>query len=234
MELVFGMQSDIGNARKSNEDACIVYYSQAGIDVTKRGVLAAVADGIGSYRGGKQASSMAVEQLALFYKLPNSQYEGEQTLIDLILKTNTVMTQLQKQGKEYFGIGSTLTVCWFPPQGNKVVVLSTGDSVAYLFRSSRLIPITNPQRNEQSGELISHLGAGERLQLEKVTFQVAEQDIIVLCTDGVAGPLGLQGIKNVVEQNVHDMELCALHLTKAAAEKGDDNVTAICLKVVKT
>ena len=103
----------------------------------------------------------------------------------------------------------------------------------YLLRSNRLFSVTTPQRDKKTGELTSHLGAGDKLQLERIRIKVAVGDIIILCTDGVASPLDSEGIQQIVQENSSDMEVCALRLTREAAKLGDDNVTAICLKVIE-
>src|SRR5207237_8049094 len=53
MRVRVGARSDIGRARKRNEDSFLV-----------RDPLFAVADGIGGHRGGTVASSMSAEELA--------------------------------------------------------------------------------------------------------------------------------------------------------------------------
>jgi protein phosphatase len=222
-------KTDPGLKRKTNEDAFRIYTASDPSAAT-RGFLFAVADGIGSYRAGGQASTMAVDQLALYFQYPDSRFAGSRTLEELIFRANEVITILRTRQKEYYGMGSTLTALLIDSNASRGVVFQAGDSMAYLARGGDLAPITTAQKAEGSA-LANHLGLGDKFKLEKVGILFEPGDAVLLCSDGIHGALTKEQLMEGVTLSP-DPNVCVDHLVAQAVQRGDDNATAIVVKLL--
>jgi len=189
----------------------------------------AVADGIGSYRAGGQAAAIAVDQLALFFQLPDAMFNGPATIEDLIYKANDAITRLRTAQKEYYGMGSTLTVLHVAEDNVHAIAYQAGDSMALIARQGRLLGITKPQKAEDE-KLSNHLGIGGRLIIEKTKLDLEPGDSVLICSDGLHGYLPpaaiLEGLA-VSDNPNHCMDM----LLGKALETSKDNITGIVIKV---
>jgi protein phosphatase len=221
-------RTEQGLVRKSNDDAYRIYNSGHPVAGAGRGFLYAVADGIGSYRAGGQAAAIAVDQLGLYFQIPGSAFRGEETVDDLIYKANDGITRLRTAQKEYYGMGSTLTALLVVPDTGAAVFYQVGDSMAYVLRRGRFVPITTQQKTEGS-ELANHLGIGARLAIEKVRLVVQPGDSFLLCSDGVHGYLPEERLAECLGLSDNPAH-CLDALMSAAVPVSKDNVTAIVVK----
>ena len=182
--LVVAASSVVGLLRQRNEDAFRVYQEQGFVGDGARGYLVAVADGMGGGRAGGEAAWMAVDQLAHFYYTPPAQFRGEETLQELVFRSNDAVTRLRTTGKTHYGMGTTLVAALVDQGANAVTVFNVGDSAAFLWRGGRHIRLTTLHVNE-AGELTNHVGMGPGLEIERVRTRLAPGDRLLLTSDGV-------------------------------------------------
>ena len=220
--------TDAGRVRERNDDAYRIYAGQE-FKILQRGLILAVADGIGSYRAGGQAAQIAVDQLALYFRLPEEQFEGPKTLQSLIFKANDVITRMRTGQKAYYGMGCTLTVVLVNQSVNRAIVYQIGDSMAYLERGGVLRAITTPQ-NAEDASLSNHMGLGAQMNVERVRFNVYPGDTLLLCSDGVAGSLSDEELLAGMTRS-NEPQPCADNILASAKEKSEDNVTAVIGKI---
>jgi len=222
--------SDKGKTRGSNDDAFRIYFDTE-VRARARGSVFAVADGIGSYRAGGQAATMAVDQLALYFQFPDARFRGSKTLEELVFKANSVITMMRTRQEGYYGMGCTLTALLVDGAATRGVIYHAGDSMAFLVRDGQLAPITTAQQGDGSS-LTNHLGLGDRFKIEKVGVVFKPGDTILLCSDGVSGPLSLDELLELLTLS-DDPRECVDSLIERSIEKGDDNVTALVIKIVQ-
>ena len=61
-------QSDVGCRRENNEDFAFYWEPESDGDFQRKGRLAIIADGMGGYEGGQEASHLAVETILDVYE----------------------------------------------------------------------------------------------------------------------------------------------------------------------
>ncbi len=72
-------QTDLGCQRENNEDSYGSWQPSPGAESAQKGVLLVVADGMGGYEGGQEASRLAVETVKETYS--GSLAEDPQSLL---------------------------------------------------------------------------------------------------------------------------------------------------------
>ncbi len=221
-------KSDQGRVRKTNDDAFRIYHED--VASAGRGFLFAVADGIGTYRAGGQAAWMAVDQLSLYFRLPREMFEGQKTFEDLLFKANDAITNLRTQQQGYYGMGCTLTALLVDPRFTLGILYQVGDSMAYLLRRRKLVPITTPHKEEGGKGLSNHLGLGDQLRVDRSRMQLELGDTLLLCTDGVCGYLQPSEMEKLLLDSDEPRD-AAEALVAASVDRGDDNCTAIVVRI---
>lgn len=222
-------RTEIGNVRKLNEDAYRIY--RTGGTYQDRGTLLVVSDGMGSYRAGAQASAMTVDQLSIYFQLPDSRAGSENDLQELLLKANEAVARLRTQEKEFYGMGATVTALWIDPTASRAVAWQSGDSMAYLARGGKLHRITIPQKDPSTGELTNHVGIGAGFTLEKVQMKLQVGDILMVSSDGIHGFVSDEEILSCLRTADRPDDALDLLFSKALAGS-DDNLTAIVARIL--
>jgi len=268
--LSFAAKSHSGRVREGNEDAFIADGTLA---------LFAVADGLGGHEGGEVASQIAVETIREFVKSsrqdstiawpygfqPDLSFEGNQ-LRNAVLLANHHVRRKADAESEFAGMGSTVTVA--AVSEGRVSFVSVGDSRLYRWRQGVL-----EQLSEDDTWIAAMMRAGAaadatrhsrmRHMLTKALGPVAEMearahdlaldaaDLLLLCSDGLYGPIGDDGIARVLAsettpgvvlerqptENHSGSDFRQLDRTAAAlidaanAAGGPDNITVVLVGV---
>lgn len=223
-------KTDIGKTRKSNDDAFRI-YDDAEMAAKGRGLVFAVADGIGSYRAGGQAATMAVDQLGLYFQYPDSRFHGSKTLEQLVFKANDVITKLRTQQEGYYGMGCTVTALLTDNEVTRGIIYHAGDSMALLARNGKLVRLTTAQQAEDSA-LTNHLGLGDKFNIEKTGVTLKPGDVVLLCSDGVCGSLTDEEMLAAMTIS-ENPAACVDSLINESIAKGDDNVTAVVIRIAE-
>jgi protein phosphatase len=124
MKLLGATGSHVGNVREANQDR--VFF---------RGMVAALADGMGGHQGGERAAELAIGE---FENASNQLSEGD--LIELVMSANReVHGHASDNGLP--GMGTTL-VAMTLHYDNTITVANVGDSRAYWLRGDYMGQIT--------------------------------------------------------------------------------------------
>jgi serine/threonine protein phosphatase PrpC len=227
-----GFSSDAG-PRGSNEDfAGAVFGSE--LPEPRHDVVAAIADGIGSAKGGRVAAETAVRGfLDGFTELPETievRNAGPRVLGPL----NSWIHEQGRHDTTLAGMGCTFTGLVL--RGRSAHVLHIGDTRAYRLSGDRLIIMTTDHVREgepgRSGVLYRALGVESEVRLDYSSQPIARHDRFLLCSDGVHGFLTLEMIANIMRENSAAANV-AHALVKTALQHGStDNCTAMVLDVV--
>ncbi len=227
-----GFVSETG-PRKRNEDfGGAVFGSE--LPAPRRDVVAAISDGIGSAKGGREAAEIAVRGfLDGFCDLPETMEVRRAAAIVLNSLNGWIHSQGQRD-PELMGMGCTFTALVL--RGRIAHVLHVGDTRAYRFSRDRLTLLTEDHiRQDGTGRssiLVRALGVETEVRLDYTSQVVAQHDRFLLCSDGVHAFLPAEAIAAILRERVSS-EDTARALVAAALDAGsNDNCTALVLDVV--
>ncbi len=237
--------SHIGT-RKYQQDA--FYVSPP---TNENSALAVLCDGMGGMDSGELASAEIIQHYAKFLH-DFEQYEDiPQLLLKATYTANDIMHEkFVSQGQ---AAGTTLVCACI--KEDKLYWVSVGDSRIYLVRDKELARLTKDhnyalqlQQQVQNGEisqqaadnnpqkeaLVSYLGAPtlEMIDLSNAPFKLMQNDVILLCSDGVTKSLSDEDILNILsepltlKENIHRLVISAVD----AGFNSQDNTTAVLMK----
>jgi serine/threonine protein phosphatase PrpC len=228
-----GFVSETG-PRKRNEDFAGAVFGPE-LPAPRRDVVAAISDGIGGAKGGREAAEIAVRGfLDGFCDLPETMEVRRAAAIVLNSLNGWIHSQGQRD-PELMGMGCTFTALVL--RGRIAHVLHVGDTRAYRFSRDRLTLLTTDHvrpagDNGRSNILIRALGVETELRLDYTSQVVAQHDRFLLCSDGVHAYLPADAIADILRERVSS-EDTARALVAAALDAGsNDNSTALVLDVV--
>src|SRR6202140_4096546 len=228
-----GFVSETG-PRKRNEDFAGAVFGPE-LPKPRRDVVAALADGIGSTKGGREAAEIAGRGfLDGFCDLPETMEVRRAAAIVLNALNGWIHSQGQRDS-ELTGMGCTFTALVL--RGRTAHVLHVGDSRAYRLSRDHLTCLTSDHVRQGGGTgrsniLTRALGVETEVRLDYASQPVAQHDRFLLCSDGVHGILAAETIADIMRERVSS-EDTARALVVAALEAGStDNCTALVLDVV--
>lgn len=220
------------------------------------GRLLVVADGMGGHRDGERASRIAVTECARyildlthwFLKLsPDDEDDFLEELADSLLKIQDKIWLLGNGSER--GMGTTVTMAYLV--WPKLYLVHAGDSRCYLLRDGGLRQMTTDhtlaQKLVESGGLSREdasesrwrhvlwncVGGGEkRVEPEVVRCQLREDDVVLLCSDGLTGMVDDEELRLRLSQG-ENSEVIVKQLINAANEAGgNDNISVIACRVL--
>jgi serine/threonine protein phosphatase PrpC len=227
-----GFASETG-PRKRNEDFAGAVFGPE-LPEPRRDVVAAISDGIGGAKGGREAAEIAVRGfLDGFCDLPETMEVRRAAAIVLDALNGWIHSQGARDS-QLMGMGCTFTALVL--RGRIAHVLHVGDTRAYRFSRDRLSLLTSdhvrPGGNGRSNILTRALGVETEVRLDYTSQPLAQHDRFLLCSDGVHGFLPTETIADIMRERVSS-EDTARALVKAALDAGStDNSTALLLDVV--
>lgn len=244
-----GSVSDVGLKRPINEDSFVANDAEG---------LYVVADGMGGHAHGEVASRIAVETIEEFIKLTSGDSEITWPYgIDegLSLNSNRLKTSiryanqklLEHTQRETDCEGMATTVVAVLVEGGMADIAHVGDSRIYLVRGGEIRCLTSDHSwvNEQvqsgvidSEQARSHplrnvvtraLGGKPELEVDVQTFELENDDRLLLCSDGLTTMLDDSEILDIVLADGGGVDRVK-HLVEAANRNGgEDNTTTILL-----
>lgn len=232
--------TDVGLRRKNNEDALLIMP-----DIQ----LYAVADGMGGAAAGEVASSIFVETVRELF--PNEGLLSEEyfsaALQDIFRVANMRILEYGFLNPEAHGLGCTADILTFCE--DKYFIGHVGDSRIYLLRDGVLKQITkdhslvqlqvdngvlsvNDARNHPKKNIILRaLGIDKELSLDLMRGRALDNDIFLLCTDGLSDLLDENYICSIISADEPLTVAVEALISAAKAAGGKDNITALLCKV---
>jgi len=221
--------------RERNEDF-VGMVTPAGPELSTKGLIAAIADGVSGNDGGREASEYTVRGLlADYYATPDTWPVTH--ALDKVIKS--INSWVQKQGSvrpELAGMATTLTAVVL--RGNCYYFSHVGDTRLYLLRAGVLTRLTTDHvwdRPEMQHVLTRAVGLDTRLAIDHGMGELRERDVMLLASDGIWASMTEYDITHglsKVAMGGTDVSSCADTLVNAALAAGSpDNCSAVVLRV---
>jgi len=247
------MMSDIGRVRLTNEDRCFA-SDEMGLFI--------VADGMGGHVGGQIASESAVSALVDYvshylqdpgisppYGLAMDLSGPENVLSAAVMVANRRVFERSKRDASLSGMGTTLSVCWV--RGRSAHIAHIGDSRVYLIRDGALRLLTQDhswvyeqyregilsfeeaRRHPMKHLVTRSVGTRRTIQADLFSCDLQDEDLILLCTDGLTSVLADETIlSTILDPAACDLrEKCLILVELANQAGGFDNTTVVFVRV---
>ena len=242
----WGARSIAGQVRDLNEDSLGCPPERLTQQTIKdKGLLYAVADGMGGHAAGEVASRQALDILFREYYGDPSTDVGA-SLRDAFDRANAGIHQQASAHTGRARMGTTLVAAVV--RGDEWLVANVGDSRAYLIRSGVVQQITQDhswvaeqvrQGLMTSEEAHAHpyahiitraLGQSPEVKTDLFRRELHPEDTILLCSDGLSNELQDSIIGDVVAHS--EPQGGADKLVELADERGGhDNITALLIRM---
>lgn len=235
-------KSDIGKARDMNQDSFFVAKEE---DEIKLYILA---DGMGGYKGGEIASSVAVYSAQNyicnnFKEIPKERADILKLITDSMEYANLMVYERSKENEELNEMGTTLDVCLI--YNNKAFIGHVGDSRVYRIRKNMMRRLTTDhsyveqlikegkitkeeaETHPKKNMLMKAIGCNSLVEPDVMCRGFLKDDIILMCSDGLTNMLKEEQIYNTLYENSEN-PVAAL-INNANREGGTDNITVIII-----
>lgn len=235
-------KTDIGITRDSNQD------SYAAGELPNKVAWAVVCDGMGGAAGGNLASSTAVnivsERITSIYRDGMSASSIRNMFDSAIAAANISVYDMSKENSELEGMGTTIIVAIVVE--NTVYIAHAGDSRAYMLSNDNIVQLTKDHSVVQ--EMVDYgrltpdealvdprkniitraLGVESNLRVDFNIVDMNQNDILLLCTDGLTNYISNSEICELVSNcNIDEY---AERLVKSANDNGGgDNITVVTI-----
>ena len=240
-----GFKTDKGVVRSSNEDACFVLLPDK---------VYILADGVGGGNSGEIASRTAVSEIANYVvqrpiRHMTDKLEIVSYLRDAISKANKKIYDMAQTYPENQGMATTTVVVHV--RKGKAFIANIGDSRVYLYRDFELTQLTEDhtyvntlvragilskeeaEHDERKNVIIKALGAEEVVEPDFYQLDLLEDDILLICSDGLYDELSPEEIIDVIQEKENMSDLSKELISRANENGGRDNITIISLKVME-
>ncbi len=220
--------------RRDNEDFAAALVG-ADLPEPRREVIAAIADGIGSAKGGRVAAETAVRGfLDGMSELPETT-EVHRSAARVLNALNAWMHSEGQRDPKLASMGCTFTALVL--RNRLAHVVHIGDTRAYRLSGTRLTCLTTDHVSaagaHRSGTLYRALGVEPEVRLEYAAQPMARHDRFLLCSDGLHGWLGDESIAEILSDRSAPTDTARALVTAALRSGGDDNCTALVLDVIE-
>ncbi|HEX6828788.1 MAG TPA: bifunctional protein-serine/threonine kinase/phosphatase [Burkholderiales bacterium] len=231
LEVTLG-QSSLTGQRPRNEDYCAAATPE-GPELDAKGLVAAVADGVGGLANGREASERTVRGLLADYYATPDTWSVQQSLSTVLAALNRWLLAYTAHTRESAGMATTLSAVVL--RGRRFYTAHVGDSRIYRLRDGNLFRLTADhlwEHPELHNVLSRAIGLDTQLAVDFGDGELEVGDVFALVTDGVWSHLGDESIRELLlaEENP---EAAAGALAATAVKSGaDDNCTALVMRVI--
>ena len=224
-------QSSLTGPRERNEDY-VGIVTPDGEQLSVKGALIGVADGVSGNAGGGEAAEMTVRTVSADYYATPDTWEPHTALDKVLTAANRWVLSQANANRDMAGMATTLSLLIL--RGQRYYSAHVGDTRIYLLRDGALNQLTTDHvwdRPDMRHVLKRAVGLDAHLTADFGEGNLHLGDIFALLSDGVWDSLGEQAIHAGLTK-FDTPKLVAEYLTETALKKGSlDNSTAVIIKI---
>ena len=244
--IVYGNCSDIGMVRSENQDSYGVFSDGSVENPGVKGRLFVIADGMGGHRGGKQASSIAVNTVdEIYFSFPDSDVKA--SLLQAAERANNRINEYTINHPDLIGMGTTLTIMvvtdtcgYIAHVGDSRVYRVTRESITQLTKDHSkvaemvrrgMITPDEARHHPERSQLYRALGTRPKVEVDILeNIDLIVDEYFVMCTDGLYNHVENEEIREAVLS--HPPGEAAEALVNMANQRGgQDNITVQVIQV---
>lgn len=218
-------------------------------DVGNKGLVLVVSDGMGGALAGDVASRMAVDSVRqMLVGEGEASCEPDQDLVECLKNAthyaNTAIHLRSQEDSRCAGMGATFTGAAI--RGDSLDLVQVGDSRGYVIRKEQIRLATKDQSlvqqlvdvgqiSESEAEthmfrnvILQALGAQSEVNPVTGKIRLRQDDVVLLCSDGLSGKLRAEDILHIVANSKGDLaKACDGLIEEANNRGGEDNITVV-------
>jgi serine/threonine protein phosphatase PrpC len=226
-------QSSLKGPRERNEDY-VGIVTPVNEQLSIKGALIAVADGVSGNAGGGEASEMTIRTVSADYYATPDTWAPLVALDKVLSAANRWLLAQANANRDMAGMATTLSLLLL--RGQRYYSAHVGDSRIYLLRDGAMKLMTTDHvwdRPDMRHVLKRAVGLDQHLAVDFGEGVLQVGDVFALMSDGVWETLGEKEIHKTLGLFDNPQMICD-HLTKSAIEKGSqDNSTAVAIKITQ-
>ena len=229
LNVATGFASETGQ-RDDNQDFAALCLDEAH---GHHGAVAALADGVGSARGGRVAAELAVRTFIDDYLGQSDLLSPRKTASRALESINHWLYREGQKNENLKGMSCAFTGIVI--KGRRLHVFHVGDTRLWRLRDGVLSQLTRdhkPEGADQSSYITRAVGREESVRIDYLVVDVVPHDRLLLTSDGVHQPLGAAQIAGILELRTSPDETARHLVASAMANHGDDNATALVIDVI--
>jgi protein phosphatase len=253
LRVVAAGKSDVGRVRDHNEDTLLVRPA-LGLFVVADGMGGHNAGEVASALAAVSVENFVAATLrapipddlgAFVAKLP----EVQRRLVAALVKANADIFEISRTHREHKGMGTTIVAVHAPAGSPELCIAHVGDSRCYRVRDGEITQLTRDHSLVSDAKawkpditpeelaalpknVISRaLGRARSVEVDVRTEALREDDVYLLCSDGLSGMVDDDVIRDVVGMEAGLDEVCDTLIALANDAGGTDNVTVLSLRV---
>ena len=218
-------------------------------DLGDKGLVLVVSDGMGGALAGDVASRMAVDSVRqMLIGEGDASCDPDQDLVECLKSAthyaNTAIHLKSQEDSRCAGMGATFTGAAI--KGDSLDLVQVGDSRGYVVRKDHIRLATKDQSlvqqlvdvgqiSESEAEthmfrnvILQALGAQSEVQPVTGRIRLRQDDLVLLCSDGLSGKLRAEDIQQIVINSKGDLaQACDKLIEEANNRGGEDNITVV-------
>ena len=218
-------------------------------DLGDKGLVLVVSDGMGGALAGDVASRMAVDSVRkTLVGEGDAACDPDLDLVECLKSAthyaNTAIHLRSQEDSRCAGMGATFTGA--AVRGDSLDFVQVGDSRGYVIRKDQIRLATKDQSlvqqlvdvgqiSESEAEthmfrnvILQALGAQSEVQPVTGRIRLRQDDLVLLCSDGLSGKLRAEDIQQIVINSKGDLaQACDKLIEEANNRGGEDNITVV-------
>lgn len=239
--------TESGNHRSHNEDAILMGESVCTEGNRQSHIyppfMCAVCDGVGGENAGEIASRLTAELLSL------SVYKNAAELKSRIFEIHDKLVSVGERKPDVFNMQTTLCLAAID-KNDTPYCINIGDSRAYVIKNNKVNQITTDQSLAQylretgkakkfdidlkdyKNVIISSIGNPKQypmVDLFPLGEKLGENDMIILCSDGVSDHLSKDDLLNIMTSDADMLSKQQTLIDKALENGSRDNLSVVCI-----